>query len=144
MLHPTLGEEYLPKPRKNLPPGFMTLNSIFSDDVETKRTKKLKMGQNKPHSSYNYFQKLPPSNFDVPVITNASPYDNGEEERYRKEQVMKKKSWVSSQNFKLFFGKASAGKSDNFIPNYVTITPSNPPLLHKFRKENRKKWVGGK
>ena len=139
MLHPTLGEDYLPKSEKNLPPGFLTLSSMFSEKADTKRSKRLKVHK-KFYSTYKKFKKLPPSNFDVPCITNASPYIS-EEELYRKSQVQGKKRFVSSKNFKLFFGKATTSNNHNFIPNYVTITPSDPPLLHKFRAENRKEWM---
>jgi len=44
---------------------------------------------------------------------------------------------ISNNEFKTFFGKATTGlKKGNFIPNYVTATPSEPPMLHKFRVEN--------
>lgn len=42
------------------------------------------------------------------------------------------------------FGKATTNADKNFIKNYVTATPSEPPMLHKFRTEARKEeWVGG-
>lgn len=47
--------------------------------------------------------------------------------------------------------KAIAGKTfktnlisrdyERMISNYVTMTPSNPPNMHKFREENRTKWI---
>ena len=49
---------------------------------------------------------------------------------------------MSNSEFKTFFGKATCGLlKGNFIPNYVTMTPSNPPMLHKFREEHRDKWI---
>lgn len=84
---------------------------------------------------------MPPSNFEIPIINNSSPFTT-EEEKRRDEEKEAKKNWIGDKNFKKFFGKASTGlKKGNFIPNYVTMTPSEPALLHKFRKDERKKWV---
>ncbi len=42
------------------------------------------------------------------------------------------------------FGTATTNNEKNFIKNYVTATPSNPPMLHQFREPGPKQtWVGG-
>lgn len=111
------------------------LSSLF----DTKRSKL----KTEPmfYTRYKDFAKLPPSNLDVPVIRNASPYIS-EEELIRKEYLASKQKWIDSKQFKNYFGKASSlGDKERYIPNYVTITPSEPPILHKFRDIDRDKWV---
>ena len=34
--------------------------------------------------------------------------------------------------------------SKNFISNYVTRTPSEPPLNHKFRDEDKSRFISSK
>ncbi len=93
------------------------------------------------YTRHKYFEKLPPSNFEVPVIWNASEYLS-QEEIYWREQEKGKLKRIANNDFKTFFGKATTGlKKGNFIPNYVTATPSEPPMLHKFRVENWDKWI---
>ena len=63
-----------------------------------------------------------------------------------KEYLEKKdneKKWVVKKNFDVFVGKASSVQSHNFneIKNYVRITPSLPPVLYQFRRNERNKWV---
>jgi hypothetical protein len=52
------------------------------------------------------FDLMPPSNFEVPVIRNGSPYMSEEETRYilRNEEKMK---WIGRNDFKSSFGKAT-------------------------------------
>ena len=123
MLHPTLIEEELPNENNSLINKHLLVNSLFSNK------RKLRI-EPKFFTRFNDFSKLPPSNFDVPIIRNSSPYIN-EEQVKRQEFLESKKKWLDSKQFKSYFSKAS--KSDNFIPNYVTMTPPNPSILHKFR-----------
>ena len=53
--------------------------------------------------------------------------------------------WIEkSKDFKTMFGTATTNNEKNFIKNYVTATPSNPPMLHQFREPGPKStWVGG-
>jgi hypothetical protein len=76
----------------------------------------------------------------VPIIRNSSPYIS-EEELHRQEYIKSKERWMIPKQFQSYFGKAS--HSNNFIPNYVTITPSEPPILHKFRDTERDRWLDG-
>ena len=32
-------------------------------------------------------------------------------------------------------------KDNNYIPNYVNATPSEPPSNYKYRETNKKKWI---
>lgn len=137
MLHPTIEhEQLLPEGAEvQLTAPHSMLNSLFSNSKTKIKTKPMFYNRNKE------FAKLPPTNLDVPVIRNASPYI-GEEELIRKEYIKNKKKWVVPSQFKNFFGKASSlADKERYIPNYVTITPSEPPILHKFRDMDRGKWV---
>ena len=133
MLHPGIEDENLPRSNNNLVGTKAHIKNMF---VKKKRIKV----DPKYYTRYKEFKKLPPSNLDVPVIRNASPYIS-EEELYRKEYIDSKNKWVDTQAFKNYFGKASSSASSNFIPNYVTITPSEPPILHKFRDLTKEKWM---
>ena len=134
MLHPAIDEENMPKYNNNLVGTKAHIKNMFV------KKKKIKFNP-KYYSRFKEFAKMPPSNLDVPVIRNASPYIN-EEELYRKEYLASKNKWIGGKNsFKSYFGKASSSSSSNFIPNYVTITPSEPPLLHKFRDMDRERWL---
>ena len=114
------------------------LNSLFSTNK-----KKIKTDP-KFYTRFKEFAQLPPPNLDVPVIRNASPYIS-EEELFRKEYIKSKAKWMSTQQFKNYFGKASSlADAERYIPNYVTITPSEPPILHKFRNVDRDKWIDDK
>jgi hypothetical protein len=96
--------------------------------------------------------KMPKSNFEQPVIASSSPYVS-EEELRRKEYMESKKRWVSNKEFKSFHKGIfynswfaylfSASKQESFIPNYVTMTPSEPPILHKFKSVKKEDWLSG-
>lgn len=96
MLHPTLGEKYLPKDEITLPEGFMTLNSMLQytkrsnnnskNDLGTVKKNRVKVDP-KYYSRFKEFKKMPPSNFEVPIIRNSSPYVNLEEDQRREELV---------------------------------------------------------
>jgi len=78
-----------------------------------------------------------------PVIRNASPYVGSEYDQLRKEDLADKKNWISQVNFRSNFGKATSSKPDYYIKNYVTADPSEPPMLHKFRKDDKDQWIAG-
>lgn len=131
MLHPTLKEEQLPNENDSLINKHLWMNSLFLNKNKLKIEPKF-------FTRFNEFNRFPPSNFDVPIIRNSSPYVN-EEQVKRQEFIESKKKWVDDRQFKSYFSKAT--KSDNFIPNYVTMTPSEPPILHKFRVVKREEWL---
>ena len=74
------------------------------------------------------------------VITNSSPYMSLEHREYI-EKLKNKKKWVSDRDFITSVGRPINNKKIFIIQNYVSLTPSIPPLLYKFRNENKKKWM---
>lgn len=64
-------------------------------------------------------------------------------EKSLKEYQENKKKWISKHDFTRFIGKASSSKP-KYIPNYVHLTPSEPPANHKFREIIKDKWVSPK
>jgi len=144
MLHPTLAEEYLPPPGVSKQPatlrGSQSVSSLLSSQskkgtIDCTPSKSI-------FSRYKEFKKMPQFSYEVPIIRNASPYIGSEEEVMRKSEFENKRHWVSEKNFKTFFGQASSLKAWQQVPNYVTRDPSGPPMLHKFREEDRRKWLG--
>ena len=77
------------------------------------------------------------------VITNSSPYMSSEHREYI-EKLKDKKKWVSDRDFITSVGRPINNKKIFVIKNYVSLTPSIPPLLYKFRNENKKKWITSK
>jgi hypothetical protein len=74
------------------------------------------------------------------VITNdGSPYIS-EEQKYLKERIKDKIKWINKKGFFNYVGKASSNKS-YVIKNYVSQTPSLPPILHNFRPCDKSKWI---
>ena len=74
------------------------------------------------------------------VITNdGSPYIS-EEEKYLKERIKDKIKWINKKGFFNCVGKATSNKS-YVIKNYVSQTPSLPPILHNFRPCDKSKWI---
>lgn len=66
-----------------------------------------------------------------------------EEEQIRRKEIESKKHWLNGKPFKTYFNKRTTNNDQNFIKNYVSADPSNPPLLHKFREESKDKWIKG-
>ena len=52
-----------------------------------------------------------------------------------------KSLWLNKNGFNQFAAKATGIKIRNYISNYVTKSPSEYPLNHKFREENKEKWI---
>ena len=82
MLHPTLGDDYLPSDDLKT-----SLNIFDINKSHTARTKRLYCS-NKFYNRKKEFDKMPESKFDIPIIRNSSPYINPEEV-YRKEQTVR-------------------------------------------------------
>ena len=68
------------------------------------------------------------------------PYMNNEEKYYR-EKFLDKKNWLNKNGFLPYANKRS---NNNFISNYVTATPSESPLLYKYRNVSKDKWINPK
>jgi hypothetical protein len=66
-----------------------------------------------------------------------------EDERIVRAMHENKRKWIVKKNFMTSVGKASTNRSQ-VISNYVGATPSQFPLLHKFREVDKKKWVAPK
>lgn len=132
MLHPTLENQFLPDNEKPVTATVTNLDLMFTQKHKVKVEPKF-------FSRFKEFNKMPPSNLDVPIIRNSSPYIS-EEELVRQEYLKSKEKWIDNKSFKNYFGQAT--HTTNFIPNYVTITPSEPPILHKFREIEQNKWIG--
>jgi hypothetical protein len=64
-----------------------------------------------------------------------------EEMRKKEEREMRKK-WISKNGFLNSVGKLSS--KPGFIPNYVNITPSEPPVNFNFRDIKKNKWMDNK
>ena len=69
-----------------------------------------------------------------------SPYMNDEEKYYR-EKFLDKKNWLNKNGF---LPSMNRKNSNDFIPNYVTATPSESPLLFRFRDVSKDKWINPK
>lgn len=63
------------------------------------------------------------------------------EDMRRKESLEDKKKWFVKSGFISTVGK-SAVKKPAYIPNYVNLSPSEPPLNYQFREIKKTKWVG--
>ena len=111
-------------------------------------------GINKYHPSYiNYIEKSQGSrNYKKNKYINEKyEYDNdvykgaysfpfmSEEEKYIKENFLDKQNWLDKKGFLVSVGKYKM--PDNFIPNYVNATPSEPPVNYKFREVKKIKWL---
>ena len=68
-----------------------------------------------------------------------SPFMSGEE-KYFREKFLDKKNWINKDGFIVSVGKYKM-KDNNFIPNYVSATPSEPPLNHRYRDIDKNKWI---
>ena len=68
------------------------------------------------------------------------PYMNWDEKCIR-ERYLDKKNWL---NKKGFLSSIKVNNRENEIPNYVTATPSEPPLLYKYRNVSKDKWINPK
>lgn len=68
----------------------------------------------------------------------SSRYMCPEEKRIH-EAFLDKKNWINKAGFIVSAGKYSF--HDRYISNYVNMTPSEPPVNHKYREINKKKWI---
>ena len=129
------------------PASYSVTHELVQDNTGSLERKRAVINQTPSRSvfcRYNEFLKMPQYSLDKPSIRNASPYVGDDWEHYRQDDMAKKKKWIVPKDFKVSFGKATTDSGKSYIKNYVTQTPSNPPMLHKFRSEAPKEdWVGG-
>jgi hypothetical protein len=64
------------------------------------------------------------------------------EELRMKEEKENRKKWISKNGFHNSVNKYSC--KQNFIKNYVNLTPSDPPSDYNFRQNLKNKWISGK
>ena len=76
------------------------------------------------------------------LIKNASFKYMNYEEKKRLEEILKKQNWLRKEGFIVSVGNYSIKGRD--ISNYVTITPSEPPVNYRYRDINKKKWINPK
>lgn len=75
-------------------------------------------------------------------IRNSSPYIDEEEKRFQ-EYHLNKKKWLVNDGFITSVGNKHK-RNNNFIPNYVYLTPSESPLNHRFRDIKKDNWIDKK
>ena len=74
-------------------------------------------------------------------LRNSSPYIT-EHEKHVLEEKENKKHFFKNKEFFTSVGKYSM--KQNFIPNYVGLTPGENPKNHEFREVDKKKWINKK
>ena len=115
-------------------------NSLSSSQLTKKKNIMTTYGN--VDKSYNHVHLLDITS-KAGIITTASPYLTEDEKYIKKMKELKKKN-ISKKQFRLYFGKATSNR-ERMIKNYVVLTPSpETALTHKFREENKAKWVGKK
>ena len=119
--------------------------SLSTDNInrnyEIRKINKIKLPKikNNPKDKTDYsFIKKTKDNYQGMYLF---PYMSAEE-KYLKEAYEDKVNWICKQNF--IVSVVHYKMKDNFIKNYVSATPSEPPLCHKFREVNKNKWINKK
>jgi hypothetical protein len=74
-------------------------------------------------------------------LRNSSPYIT-EHEKHVLEEKENKKHFFKNKEFFTSVGKYSM--KQNFIPNYVGLTPGENPKNHEFREVDKNKWMSKK
>jgi len=115
------------------------LNNTKADIISEKciRNGKYRMHNYDKNYNQNIFGSRNKNNYKGMY---RSPYMNDEEKYYR-EKFLDKKNWLNKNGF---LSSVNRKNSNNFIPNYVTATPSESPLLFRFREVSKDKWVNPK
>ena len=77
------------------------------------------------------------------IINNDSPYMDILTKEFI-ERKNNEKKWIVKQKFNNYVSKRSSNEihSNTDIKNYVMRTPSLPPVLYRFRRNEKNKWVG--
>ena len=93
----------------------------------------IKLNENKLKNLITFFVRI-----NQNYLRNSGPYITYEEMR-RKQEREDRKKWVDPFGFISSVNKYS--KEDHFIPNYVSLSPSNPPINYSFRDIKKIKWI---
>ena len=104
----------------------------FIRQPKIERKNKIKLNRRKFYINEKYIDEEYESLY-------SSPFMSGEE-KYNREKFLDKKNWLNKDGFIVSVGKYKM-KENNFIPNYVSATPSESPLNHKYRDINKNKWI---
>ena len=95
---------------------------------------------NRFYSRWKQFNNMPQYDQSIPWVGISGPYMS-EQEQINKEYKENKRKWICQKDFQRIFGRKSSQENSKYVPNYVSLAPSNPPILHKFREEDRQKWI---
>lgn len=157
-------QEKVPKARVKLP-RIISSNSIsnisdrassLGSKFETKSVAMNRVLHSNSKSDLTTERNLSNNNCTLPTMPrNKSkkymhPYEGmylfpfmNPDEKYYRDMFLDKKNWINKKGFYCSVGNYKMGRP-KFIGNYVNMTPSEPPLNHKFRDVNRNKWMDQK
>eukprot|EP00826_Nyctotherus_ovalis_P060992 TRINITY_DN8633_c0_g1_i3.p2 TRINITY_DN8633_c0_g1~~TRINITY_DN8633_c0_g1_i3.p2 ORF type:complete len:150 (+),score=26.44 TRINITY_DN8633_c0_g1_i3:1384-1833(+) len=110
-------------------------NTCMQTDRENVRTHRFPLA---PFTRYKEFMRMARDRRGSPCINVGTPYKSQLEfanEDYRRS----KKKWLTKSGFLACGGK----KLYKVIENYVVKDPSEPPVLHRFRRTSKGKWIAG-
>ena len=105
-------------------------NSNSNDDIRNNNNNKIKLIYKNEEDS---FEK---AEFPIKYINNKAKYYNN--------KIIDSKIWLYEKGFINNTNKCNINNNYHFIKNYVAATPSNPPLLHKFRNVSKNLWLNKK
>lgn len=74
---------------------------------------------------------------------NISTPFKSDEDRRLEDYKENKKKWIGKEDFMKAVKKSSIEK-DRFISNFVSATPSDPPVNYNFRPIYKNKWIAPK
>ena len=103
------------------------INTIEHSQTKTKNLKKKNEFINDKYIFDDTYEGI----YSIPFMS--------QEEKHMRDVFLDKKNWLNKNGFIRSVGKYKM--KDNFIPNYVNASPSESPLLHKYRDVNKKKWI---
>lgn len=105
----------------------------------TKRSKTVHR-KNRPYCRWKEFEQLSARKTGNPVVRNSGVYETLESITNIRSTHLDKDRFTGNRDFKRFFGAATTNNK-RYTKNYVQQDPSPPPVLHKFRDEEKDKWV---
>ena len=79
-------------------------------------------------------------NKNIKIIRSVSNTYMGPEERRLHLAYLDKKNWICNIPFKVSVGNYSKG-GETYIKNYVSMSKSEPPVIHKYRDINKRRWI---
>ena len=79
-------------------------------------------------------------NKNFKMIRSVSNTYMGPEERRLHLAYLDKKNWICNKPFKVSVGNYSKG-GETYIKNYVSMSKSEPPVIHQYRDVNKTRWI---